>query len=270
MGERLVKELVLGLLKFIRDYLWTISRILTSPHNFVLERTGSTEPPRTALRRALLTLAVSLLIALALRAANQPLSWHSVVLSAAVKCLGLMLAAGLLWISWRVVGGRTSGLKFIVAYSYFSAAWLLIFSALMAIDEGAMRLIEPKLFAQINMFDSSGQDTNRLKALVGSQDTYALKALLYSDEGLSNVIRTPGLLWIMSMASLRGAFTFLWLLVSWGAFRKILGTSWFRSILSLAIFLGFGLIAALVVLFFQMAPLDVDPYRWIQRWPLTA
>jgi hypothetical protein len=256
-------------LKSIRDYFWTMYRIITSPHNFVLERTGTAEPPGTSLARALLTLAVSLLVALALPAANQSLSWHSLLLNAAFKLLLLLLVAGLVWISWRVVGGRISGLKLMVAYSYFSAAWLLIFSSLAATDEGAMRFIEPQLFAQINMA-SSGQDTNRLKALVGSQDTYAMKALLYSDGGLSNAIQTPGLLWILSMAILRAAFTFSWLIVSWGAFRKILRMSWFRSILALAIFLGVGLIAALAVLLFQMAPVDVDPYRWIQRWHLTS
>jgi hypothetical protein len=254
------------LLKFIREYLWTIHRIITSPHSFVLERTGSTQPPDTSLPRALRTLAVSLLIALALLAANRPLSWHSIVLNAAVKLLALMLVGGVLWISWRIVGGRTSGLKFILAYSYLAAAWLLIFSSLIAIDEGAMRLIEPTLFAQINMIASSGQDSNRLKALVGNQDTYALKVLLYSDEGLFNTIRTPGLPWIMSTAILRGAFTFWWLIVCWGAFRKILRTSWFQSVLALAIFLGFGLALTLVVIFFQMAPVAVDPNRWIQKW----
>jgi hypothetical protein len=128
-----------------------------------------------------------------------------------------------------------------------------------------MRLIEPTLFARINMIASSGQNSNRLKALVGNQDTYALKVLLYSDEGFSHNIQTPGLLWIVSMVILRGAFTFWWLIVSWGAFRKILRTSWFRSVLALAIVLGFGLVLTLVVVFFQMAPVAVDPNRWIQK-----
>jgi hypothetical protein len=244
------------------DYIATMGRMISSPREFVLERTSG--PP------ALLTLTVSLLVALAVSAAGEPLSWHSVVLDAAFKVGAIIIVAGVVWLSWRIVGGRTSGLKFIVAYSYLAAAWLLVFSLLIAIDEGAMRLIEPGLFAQINAVASSGQDSNRLKALVGSQGTYAMKVVLYSNQEFADTIRTPGLLWIVSMAAVRGAFTIAWLIVSWGAFRQILRTSWLQSVFSLGIFLGFCLIAALVILFFQMAPIDVDPNRWLQKWRLTA
>jgi hypothetical protein len=234
--------------KFIPDYL-----------------SRSTDPRETSPRRALLTLAVSLLIAVALPAANQHLSWHSVIIDAAFKLIAIVLAAAVVWISWRMVGGRTSGLKFMVAYAYLLAAWLLIFSFLMAIDQGAMRLFEPQSFAEITASRSLGQDTSKLKVLIGSEATYAMKAVLDSDEELADVIRVPGVLWILSMAAVRGAFTLLWLIVSWGAFRKILGMSWLRTVFSLGIFLCLGLIAALVLIFFQMAPVVVDPNRWIHK-----
>jgi hypothetical protein len=92
-----------------------------------------------------------------------------------------------------------------------------------------------------------------------------MKALLDSDEELASNVGAPGVLWILSMAAVRGAFTLLWLGVSWGAFRKILGMSWLRAVFSLAIFLCFGLIAALVLIFFQMAPVVVDPNRWLHK-----
>ncbi len=217
--------------------------------------------------RALVALAIALLVALALPAAYQPLSRRSVALGAAIKVGSIVIVAAAVWISWRIVGGRTNASKFLVAYSYLSAGWLLIFSFLTAIDEGAIRFFEPGLFAQLNV--STGQDTNKLRALIGSEGTYATKVLLDSEEELVKNIQAPGMPWILSMAALRGAFTFCWLVVSWGAFRKIMGVSRFRSALSLVIFLGLGLITALTIVFFQMKPVVVDPGRWLPNW-LTA
>jgi hypothetical protein len=246
--------------------------MLLSPHEFVLERTCGTgltkTPAQTYLPRALLTLAITLLVALALPAAYQPLSWRSVALNAAFKLGAVVVVAGVVWISWRIVGGCASGSKFIVAYAYLSAAWLLIFSFLTAIDEGAIRLFEPGLFAQVNV--STGQDTKKLRVLIGSEATYAMKALLDSEEEMAKNIRAPGVPWILSMAALRGVFTFCWLIVSWGVFRKMMGLSQFRSVFSLAIFLGLGLTASLVLIFFQMAPVVVDPGRWIPKWPFSS
>jgi hypothetical protein len=128
-----------------------------------------------------------------------------------------------------------------------------------------MRIIEPQVFAEVTRFASSGQDSNKMRILIGSEATYAMKALLDSDEELASNVGAPGVLWILSMAAVRGAFTLLWLGVSWGAFRKILGMSWLRAVFSLAIFLCFGLIAALVLIFFQMAPVVVDPNRWLHK-----
>ena len=217
--------------------------------------------------RALVALAIALLVALALPAAYQRLSWRSVALSAALKLGSIVIVAAAVWISWRIVGGRTSASKFLVAYSYLSAGWLLIFSFLTAIDEGAIRFFEPGLFAQLN--GSTGQDTTKLRALIGSEATYAMKALLDSDEEL--IQEHPGTRHALDCVygGLRGVFTFSWLIISWGAFRKIMGLSRSRSALSLALFLGLGLITALTIVFFQMKPIVVDPGRWLPNW-LTA
>jgi len=211
-------------------------------------------------------LAIALLIALALPA-YQPFSWRLVALSAAIKVGSIVMVAAAVWISWRIVGGRTNASKFIVAYSYLAVAWLLVFSLLTAIDGGAIRLFEPGLLTQLN--GATGQDTNKLRALIGSEATYAMKALLDSDEELSKNIRAPGMRWILSMAAVRGVFTFCWLVVSWSVFRKIMGLSRLRSAVSLAIFLGLGLTVALALIFFQMKPIVVDPGRWLPNW-LTA
>lgn len=225
---------------------------------------------RTRLPHALLTLAVSWLIALALPLLHQPPwpSWRSIAFDTAVKLSALVLVGALAWISWRLVGGRISGPRFLIVYSYLSAFWLLVFSLLIAIDEGAIRLTQPQAFASITVFSSSGQDTNKLKALIGAESTYAMKALLDSEDELASNLRAPGVPWILSMAALRGAFTLAWLMVSWGAFRRILDLSWPRAVLSLAIFLCSGLVLALAAVFFQMAPVVVDPNRWIRN--LTA
>lgn len=225
------------------------------------------EPRKTQLLRSLLALAGSLAVALILPAANEPelFSWHSIVRNAKFQLVGIVLGAGLVWISWRIVGGSTSIRKFVAAYSYWLAAWLFIFSLLAALDEAAIRLFEPELFAQITAVATSGQDTARLRALVGTEDTYAMKVLLDSDRRLADASREPGMYWILSMALLRGAFTILWLIVSWRAFGKMLRMPVLRSAFSLAIILGLGLIATLTAIFFQMAPVMVDPNRWIGR-----
>jgi hypothetical protein len=216
-----------------------------------------------------LILAGSLLLAIALTAVNEPpFSWRSVAANASLKFLELVLVGALLWMSWQIVGGRASAANFITAYSYLFAAWMLTFSLLTAIDEVALRLLEPKLFAAITVVAPPGQaqDTRKVRVLLGPECTYALKAVVDSDEEFNDAIAAPGFLWIASAAALRGAFTLLWLLVSWGVFRKILGLSWPRSVFALAIFLGFGLIVILAVVFVQMAPIVLDPHRWLDKW----
>ncbi len=231
----------------------------------LLERKKFKSRPRAKSWPALLTLAGSLAVSVLLTAANERalLSRKVIAADAALKLGGVVLAAGLVWISWRLVGRHPSSPTFLVACSYLLGAWLLIFSLLTALDSGAMRLFEPKLFAEIIVSGASGQDTQRLKALVGSEGTYALKVLLNTDRDLADSIRTPGFLWIASMAAVRGVFTFAWLVVSWAVLRKLLRASWLSAVLSFAIFLLVGLMAALAVGFFQMAPIVVDPGRWI-------
>ena len=165
-----------------------------------------------------------------------------------------------------MAGARPGYRNFAAAYSYLFATWLLIFSFLLAIDEGALRLARPELFGQIVALESSGQDTQKLKVLLGSEGTYAMKVLLDTDEDWAKKIRTPGLLWIASMAALRGAVTFAWLVAAWGALRNLLGLSWSRAIFSLAIFLCLGSFALLLGVFFQMAPIMVDTGRWLEKW----
>jgi len=205
-----------------------------------------------------------------LPAANEPalFSWRSIAADAALKFVGIVSGAGLVWIAWRMVGGHASTPNLMAAYAYLFAAWLLVFALLTAIDAGTMRLFKPKLFAEIIASSSSGQDSRKLKVLLGSEDTYAMKALLDSDKDMADVIQTPGFVWIASMAGVRGAFTLVWLIVSWGAFRRTLAMSWSRAVFSLAIFLAFGLIITLSAIFFQMAPIVVDPNRWLEHWPL--
>jgi len=209
-------------------------------------------------------------VALVLPATNEAalFSWHSIAADAALKFVANVFWAGLALLAWRIVGGRASTRSFMAAYAYLFAAGLLIFALLTSIDAGALRLVKPNLFAEIIASSSSGQDSRRLKILLGSEGTYAMKALLDSDKDMADVIQTPGFLWIASMAVLRGVFTLAWLMVSWGAFRKILQMPQSRAVFSLAIFLAFGLIITLSAGFFQMAPIVVDPNRWLEHWPL--
>jgi hypothetical protein len=214
----------------------------------------------------LLVLVSSWLIAIAVPAALEPpFSWRAIATDAALKAAGLVFCAALIWICWLLVGASGGFRKFIASFSYWAAAWLLIISFLVAIDAGSLRVARPRLFAQITGLASSGQDTRKLKALVGSEGTYAIKALVESDQGLAAALQTPGLLWIASLAAVRGAFTCAWLLLFWDALRKMLGLPGSRAILSLALFLGFGLIAALLAVFFQMAPIMVDPGLWFRK-----
>jgi hypothetical protein len=185
-----------------------------------------------------------------------------------VKLGAFVFSASLCWISWWIAGGRLSFSNFIAAYSYLFAAWLLIFSLLIGLDGGILRLAKPDRFAEIVALGSSGQDTQRLKALVGSEGAYEMKVLMYSDQDFADTIRSPGFFWIAWMAVLRGVFTFGWLIFSWARFRRLFALSWSRAVFSLATFLCFGLLAGLLAAFFQMAPIDVDPGRWFEKWPL--
>jgi hypothetical protein len=204
---------------------------------------------------------------LAAAAANEPpLSWRLVAANAVMKFAAFVACASLAWISWWLVGARPGYGAVLTAFSYCFAAWLLIFSLLLAIDEAALRFLNPQLFAQIAALGSSGQDTQKLKVLLGSEGTYAAKALLDSDKEWPEVIQTPGLLWIASMAALRGVATFAWLIVAWAAFRSWLDVSWSRTIFSLAIFLCLGTLALLLAVFFQMAPIMLDTGRWFEKW----
>ncbi|MGP0071149.1 MAG: hypothetical protein ACLPWF_04355 [Bryobacteraceae bacterium] len=195
-----------------------------------------------------------------------PFSWRLVAANAVIKLAAFVSCGVLTWICWRLVGARPGYGAFFTAFSYSFAAWLLIFSLLLAIDESALRFLRPELFAQIIALGSSGHDTQKLKVLLGSEGTYAAKVLLDSDKEWPQVIQTPGLLWIASMAALRGVATFVWLIAAWAAFRNWLGVSWSRTIVSLAIFLCLGSLALLLAVFFQMAPIMVDSGRWLEKW----
>jgi hypothetical protein len=219
--------------------------------------------------RAIVTLVASLLVALAITEINDPpFSWRSVASNAVVKLGAFVFFAGLAWISWWIAGGRVSFSNFVTACSYLFAVWLLIFSLLIGLDGGLLRLAKPELFAAIAAAGSSGQDTQRLKALVGPEGTYEMKVLMYSDRDFADAIQTPGFFWIGWMAVLRGVFTFGWLIVAWAIFRRVFAVAWSRAVFSLATFLCFGLVAGLLAVFFQMAPIDMDPGRWLEKWPL--
>lgn len=151
-------------------------------------------------------------------------------------------------------------------YSHWFALGLLIFSFLLLIDAGSMRRLWPEVYSQVLAVSSGGPDTQKLRVLLGSEGTYAMKVLLDSDEDLQAVIQAPGLLWIVSMAALRVIFTFTWLIVAWGAFRELAGVSRSAAIRSLALFLGMVSLAILVAGFFQMAPIMVDTGRWLRKW----
>lgn len=177
-----------------------------------------------------------------------------------------MSGATLIWVSWFLAGARL-GPKFVVSYSFWFAAGLLVVSLLVAVDAAAMRLIEPDWFAQITTLAASGQDTRRLKALVGSDAAYALKVVLQSDQGLSAAIRAPGILWIASMAVVRGAFLFAWLLLFWNGCRKMLAWSWWRAAVALAVFFCLSAAALGAAVLIQMTPIMVDPGLWLEKWP---
>lgn len=124
----------------------------------------------------------------------------------------------------------------------------------------------PDAFAAVLQSSSSGQDTQRLKALLGPEGTYGMKVLLYSNQDWRGILQTPGFVWIASMAALRGVFAITWLITAWAALGRLVGMSRARAMRPLAFFFGVGVLAALVVGFFQMAPIMVDPGRWLQRW----
>jgi hypothetical protein len=165
-----------------------------------------------------------------------------------------------------MVGARPGPGSFLTVFSYLFAAWLLMVSFLSLLDGGALRLTRPDLFARIMTLESSGQDTQKLKVLAGVEGTYAIKALSDSDQEWREAIQTPGLLWIGSMAALRGVVTFAWIIIAWGALGNLLGMSRSRAIFSFAIFLGLGSIAVLLGALFQMAPIMVDTGRWLEKW----
>ncbi len=208
------------------------------------------------------------MIAIAVSAVFEPpFSWRITATDAVLKAAALVSGAALIWVSWFVLGARPRPTSFLASYSYWFAAWLLIVALLIASDAGFMRLVKPDWFATVSAVTSSGQDTQRLKALVGSEGAYALKAVLESDQGLSAAIRVPGFLWIVSMAAFRGAFTLAWLFLFWNQCRKTLALGWSRAAMSLAVFLCLTAIAASAGILIQMEPIMVDPGLWFEKWP---
>jgi len=208
----------------------------------------------------------SLLIASVIAAMEEsPFSWRLALNNAVVKAAALVFCAFLAWVSWRVAGAHPGFAGFTAVFAYVFGAWLLIFSFLSAIDAGALKLSRPGLFAQIVAPGASSRDTQKVKALLGSEDTYALRALLESDQAWGGVTRTPGLAWMVSMAALRGVVTLVWLVAAWAAFRSWLGMAWSRAIFSLALFLVLGSVTLLLAIFFRMAPIMIDPGRWLEK-----
>jgi hypothetical protein len=238
-----MKDLLLSLLKAIPDYFFTIGRMVAGPRTFVFDKVRSPDEEKT-LGHALLTLALSTLVLLAMPGANKggALSWISIVMNGLYKAIEIGLAGCILWVSWRAVARTTRFIDLVIAYAYLLSPLLLMWAVSEAIDDGGLRMIDPTLFTALSKNGPLWKEV------------YAIQFIGASDEELAKAFHTPFFLWLFGMMVLRVNLQFLWTVISWSAIRLFVGASWLRSFGAFLIAGFLFTFSVLILIPFQNAP----------------
>ena len=138
-----MKDLIDKFLVAIPAYVRQLLELLRDPEGFILKLDLDAE---SVLTEALTFLAISFGLAFIGQIPLLPGKLDKQILfgfSAVIDALGFIFSVALLWLSWRVVGGKLSFKKFLVVTCYFSGVSTLLFLAVTLVAVGAFKSLDP-------------------------------------------------------------------------------------------------------------------------------
>lgn len=225
--QALIKEILASIPKYLSNFL----QVLTKPRVFVTERNFDQE---NALTEALAFVGISIALTMILMAPFRPAEkdfWAYFGGWLLLSLLLILFSAGILRLSWKLVGGKAPFEKLLKVHSYhFGVGTLLEFLVILCAF-GVGKVLNPALYNQIL---SSRMD----KPVPLTTEQLFSKALI-----AGSITLFVGLIIVL-----------VWWLFAWGAYRIVNQSSKGRSLLALGLYTVLGLLPS-IAWFFMMAAL---------------
>jgi hypothetical protein len=225
-----MKDLIERLLKFIPDYLMEFIQAFSGPKKFIA-KTNFTDDK--SYEQALLFLGISLVLGLFLmnfiRVGDEDY-WEYLGRSAIITIILIGLGTGIIFFSWKCVGGSANFKKYFITHCYFNSVILMIITLFMLIYSGILKTLTPELYK----FMSTNQP---LPFSDGISEAYMFFFQKQKEAGAD--IDFMGMVLLISSGCLLigHIIACIWFYIAWGAFRELNQSTKFRSFLA-ALFAG--------------------------------
>jgi hypothetical protein len=230
-----MKDIIEKILAYLPQYFVELGAVCTTPKRFIAERDVNSDETFAA---ALLFLAISLvlqtLILAPLNLSGRDL-WTELGSVAVVTMMDVTLGALAIYIGWWIVGGRARAKGFFTSFSYFSGAVMVVGAGLILLEWSIVKLFDPERFE---------------KVFVRRHGSEQIK-MMFDSEYAARIIGEPSVTWYVAVG-LHWAFILLflgWIIVAWGAFRKLSGLSKIRSFFAFLFAAVFSLVGIYAVIF---------------------
>src|SRR5438034_1682242 len=214
-----MKELLEKLIGLIPAYFDALLPLLTGPKHFIAERLSSNE---SAMQKALIFLAVSFLIGWLLKI---PLSHGDPLLElgpdGVFVLICVMMYGGVLYLAWRIAGGRVEIQKFLAIHFYYSGVLKLLETGTYVGTMGTIRLVDPALYKKI--YDAA----------------YGGNIVPFLSKSSEQLLVSCG--YRLSLCALFVGYgvMLIWIFIGWGAYRALTRLSKVLSFMAGLLFLVF-------------------------------
>jgi hypothetical protein len=234
-----MKDIIEKVLAYLPQYFAELGEVCTTPKRFIAERDVNSDETFAA---SLLFLAISLVLQTLIWAPLNPSGrdlWTELGSVAVFTMMDVTLGALAIYIAWWIVGSRARAKGFFTSFSYFSGAPMVIGAGFGLFEWSIVKVFEPERFE---------------KLFVRRPGSEQIK-MMFDSEYATRIIGEPSAAWYM-VAGLHWAFIFLflgWIIVAWGAFRKLSGLSKIRSFFAFLFAAIFSVVGIYAVIFVQAA-----------------
>jgi len=234
-----MKDIIEKILAYLPQYFAELGEVCTTPKRFIAERDVNSDETFAA---SLLFLAISLvhqtLIWAPLNSSGKDL-WTELSSVAIFTMMDVTLGALAIYVAWWIVGGRARAKGFFTTFFYFSGAPMVVGAAFGLFEFSILKVFDPERFE---------------KAVVRRPGSEQIK-MIFDSEYAARIWGEPNATWWV-LGGLQGAFFLLflgWIILAWGAFRKLSGLGKIRSFFAFLFAVIFSVVGIYAVLFVQAA-----------------
>ena len=229
-----MKDIIEKILAYLPQYFAELGQVCATPKRFIAERDVNADETFAA---SLLFLAISLVLQTLIWA---PLNlfhrdlWSELGSVAVLNMMDVTLGALAIYTAWWIVGGRARAKGFFTAFSYFSGAVIVIGAGFGLLELSIIKVLEPKRFERV--FARRG----------GSEQI----KMIFDPEYAARIVGEPSASWyvVMGIDWATTLLFLLWVIVAWGAFRKLSGLSKIRSFFAFLFAVVFSLVGIYAVI----------------------